>query len=481
VLSDAQRPAKNLEMSDAMTHGVSIPRILIAGAYSGVGKTTISIGLMGALKEKGFQVQAFKVGPDYIDPSYHTAVTGKPCRNLDAWMVSQDGLIEIFERGTRDADVAVIEGVMGLYDGLSGLDETGSTSQIAKFLRCPVILVIDAYGVARTAAALVLGYKNFDKNVHLAGIILNRISSPTHAKWCKEAIETITGIPVVGSLPVNKEIAMPERHLGLIPTPERKMISSFFSKLTGCAQDNIDLDKVVQIGRSAEKLPKTANAIYPERNYAKKATIGVAFDEAFNFYYQDNIDLLEAYGARVKFFSPIHDRNFPLDVDGLCLGGGFPEMLPRELEANEDMRRIIKSAAEGGMPIYAECGGLMYLTDSITDFNSNVFRMVGLLDGKTLMTKKLSLDYTLAEVKCDNPLSKAGNLVKGHEFHFSKISDIPSDAKFAYIMKKGVGIDGKRDAWIEHNVLASYMHLHFAYNPELVKNFIANCKRYNRK
>ncbi len=460
---------------------VSIPRVMIAGAYSGTGKTTVSIGLMGALRERGNKVQAFKVGPDFIDPSYHSSVTGRPCRNLDAWMVSREGLVEIFERATRDADVAVVEGVMGLYDGITGLDETGSTSQIAEFLKCPVILVIDAYGVSRTAAAIVLGYKNFDPNVNLAGIILNRVCSPTHAKWCKEAIETVTTIPVIGALPISKEVSMPERHLGLIPTSERKAMNSFFSKLTDFAQDNVDVDRVIQAAQSAEKLPDTNSRIYPEKNHAKKAIIGVAFDEAFNFYYQDNIDLLEAYGARVEFFSPIHDKNLPPKVDGLYLGGGFPEMLPKQLEANGSMRKVIKKAAEGDMPIYAECGGLMYLTDSICDFERNSFKMVGFLSGKTLMTKNLSLNYTLAEVKCNNPLSKAGDLVKGHEFHYSKICDIPSDARFAYLMKRGAGIDGKNDAWIEHNVLSSYMHLHFAYNPKLVKNFIEDCEQYSRK
>jgi cobyrinic acid a,c-diamide synthase len=350
------------------SYGFNIPRIIIAGAYSGTGKTTVSTALMGILKNRGLHVQAFKVGPDYIDPSYHTLITGKPCRNLDAWMVSLDGLIEIFERGTRNADVAVIEGVMGLYDGFSGLDETGSTSQIAKLLRCPVILVIDVHDMARTAAPLVLGYKNFDQNVHLAGIILNRVGNSTHAKWCKEAIETVTGVPVVGALSINKAIAMPERHLGLIPTLERKMMDSFFSKLENFVQANVDVDKIIEIAKSAGELPEAANMIYPAKNYAKKVTIGVALDEAFNFYYQDNIDLLEAYGARVKFFSPIHDRSLPTDVDGLYLGGGFPEMLPKELEANKNMRRIVKESAESGMPIYAECGGLMYLTESITDF-----------------------------------------------------------------------------------------------------------------
>jgi len=456
------------------------PRMIIAGAHSGVGKTTVSIGVMGALKRGGFRVQAFKVGPDYIDPSYHTMVTGRPSRNLDAWMVPQNGIIEIFERATRNIDIAIIEGVMGLYDGLSGSDETGSTAQIAKILRCPVILVIDVHDMARTAAALALGYKNFDEDIHIAGIILNRVASPTHARWCKEAIEAVAKIPVVGALPVNGEIAMPERHLGLIPTPEMEILNPFFPKIRDFIQDSINLEKVIEIAKSAGELPEIIGTIYPKENHTKEVTIGVAFDEAFNFYYQDNLDLLEAYGATVRFFSPVHDKSLPADVDGLYIGGGFPEMLPRELEVNEDLRKSIKEVAEDGMPIYAECGGLMYLTDSITDFNGNTFKMVGLLDGKTTMTKDLSINYTIAEVVYDNPLLEAKDLVKGHEFHFSKISDIPSDAKFAYAMRMGIGIDGKRDAWMEYNTLASYMHTHFAQDSRIVKNLVKSCERYKR-
>jgi cobyrinic acid a,c-diamide synthase len=457
---------------------MNIPRVVIAGAKSGVGKTTISIGLMTTLKEAGLRVQAFKIGPDYIDPSHHRAATGRPSENLDSWMVPKDQIIELFTRAATGADLAVIEGVMGLYDGISGLDETGSTAQIAEILHCPVILVIDAHDVARTAAAIVLGYKKFDENVNIAGVILNRVTGETHATWCKEAIESTTNIPVVGWLPVNREIELPERHLGLIPTPEKKTFNAVYPKIRNFFQTRINLNKIVAIAKSAGETPRVRHPIYPSRKSLKSVVIGLAFDEAFNFYYQSNIDLLEAYGAEVKGFSPIHDKELPADIGGLYIGGGFPEMLPKELEANKHLRGVIKKAAEEGMPIYAECAGLMYLTDSITDFNGNSYDMAGVLNGKTLMTKKTLVTYSLAEATRDTLLCRAGSQLRGHEFHNSIITDIPSDAEFAYSMKMGEGTKDKKDGWMQYNVLASYMHIHFAQNPKIVKSFIANCKKH---
>jgi cobyrinic acid a,c-diamide synthase len=460
---------------------MNVPRIVIAGVCSGVGKTTISVGLMSALREAGFTVQAFKVGPDYIDPSYHRAATGRPAGNLDAWMVPHDQIVELFRREASSADMAVVEGVMGLYDGLSGVDETGSTAQIAKILRCPVLLVIDAYSMARSAAAVALGYKKFDENVNISGIILNRVGSASHAAWCKQAIEDATGIPVIGSLPRNEEIELPERHLGLIPTPEKEPVEKFFSKTTRFVRSNVDLEAVIKIAKSAPELPEVKHPIYPAKKHPKTVAIGVAFDEAFNFYYSGNLDLLEAYGAQLKYFSPIHDKALPTDVDGLYIGGGFPEMLSKELEANGAMQRTIRRAADSGMPIYAECGGLMYLTDSIVDFEGKSFRMAGVLHAKTVMVKKVLLNYALADVTRDNSLSKAGSHLKGHEFHSSKIIDVPADAEFAYTLRRGEGVDGKHDAWLQQNVLASYMHIHFAQDAKIAQNFIASCRQHRHK
>jgi cobyrinic acid a,c-diamide synthase len=460
---------------------MNVPRVMVAGTHSGVGKTTVSIGIMSALKELGFKIQPFKVGPDYIDPSYHNTVTGRFSENLDSWMIPHDQIIELFKRATLDADLAVIEGVMGLYDGVSGLDETGSSAETAKILKCPVILVIDAHDMARTSAALVLGFKKFDENVNLAGVIVNRVGSQTHALWCKEAIESAVKIPVIGSLPAIKEIELPERHLGLIPTAETKTFNPLFPRIGNFVRDNINLNMVVQIAKSAGEASDVQQPVYPASNQAKRVIIGVAFDEAFNFYYPSNLSILTAYGAEIKRFSLIHDKQLPTDIHGLYIGGGFPEMLPKELAANENMLKTIKKAAENGMPIYAECGGLMYLTDSIEDFDGDSFKMVGLLNGKTVMTKKTLINYTLAEVTSENSFVAKGSQLKGHEFHCSQIVDIPADAKFAYIMKKGEGTQKKQDGWIRYNVLASYMHVPFVQDKKIVPHFISNCEKYKRQ
>ncbi|MEM3068803.1 MAG: cobyrinate a,c-diamide synthase [Nitrososphaerales archaeon] len=458
---------------------MNLPRITIAGPYSGVGKTSISVGLMGALKKRGLKVQAFKIGPDYIDPSHHSVMLNRPSRNLDAWMVHQDGILEIFQRATQDVDIAVIEGVMGLFDGFDESNENGSTAHIAKLLKSPVILVINVHGMAKSVAPIALGYEKYDRNVRLSGFILNEVGSEKHIDWCKKAINSVTKLPVLGALPHNKDIEMQERHLGLIPQREKAHPKPFLDMLTNFIEENVDVDRIIDIARSAEDLPKSSNIVYPKRPYKKNLIVGVALDESFNFYYQDNLDLLRAYGADIRFFNTIKDKEIPSDVSGLYIGGGFPEMLPERLGANTSMLKSVKRVAEDEMPIYAECGGLMYLTDSITDFENRSHKMVGLLNSRTVMTRGLTLNYTLAEVIADNPLSKVNDLLKGHEFHYSKILEIPRDARFAYRMRIGIGIDGKHDAWLEHKALASYMHMHFAYQPKLVKNFLSACEDYS--
>lgn len=457
-----------------------LPRIIIAGPYSGVGKTTVSVGLMGALRRRGLKVQAFKVGPDYIDPSHHSAMLNRPSRNLDAWMVSPEGIIEISQRATRDVDIAVIEGVMGLFDGFDESDENGSTAHIAKLLRSPVILVINVHGMAKSVAPIALGYEKYDPNVGLSGFILNNVGGKKHIDWCERAINSVTSRPVLGALPREKDIEMQERHLGLIPQREKAHPETFLNKLIDFIEEHLDVDKIIEIAKSAGDLPKSSTKVYPKHSYKKKLAVGVAFDESFNFYYQDNLDMLRAYGADIRFFSTIKDDEIPSDVSGLYIGGGFPEMLPERLGANASMLKSVKRAAEDEMPIYAECGGLMYFTDSITDFKNRSHKMVGLLNARTVMTKRLTLNYTLASVIADNSLSRVNDVLRGHEFHYSKILDSPRDAKFAYRMRIGIGIDGKHDAWLEHKVLASYMHMHFAYRRSLVKNFLRSCEDYSK-
>ena len=465
---------------------MNVPRVVIAGLYAEGGKTTVATGLMGAFMKKGLKVQAFKVGPDYIDATYHTAVTKKPSRHLDAWLTSPRTVLEIFERTSKNADIAVIEGAMGLFDGIARLidsvDDYGSTAQIAKILRAPVILVLDVYGMRMHAAAIVHGFKSFDEQVKVKGVVLNNVRAQQQAEWAKRTIESATKVPVVGVIPYNAEILLPTRRGGLIPIPERETLKTTLSKLVGYVGERIDIDKVFDIAEKAEELPDIESEVYPSQRRPEKVRLGMAFDEAFNFCYQDNIDLLRAYGAETVFFSPIHDKKLPSSLDGLYLPGGFPDVLAKQLTENQTMRKSIKEAVDDGMPIYSEHGGFMYLTKSITNFEGFTFPMVGALPGKALMEKKLqALESTLMETINDNLLSQRGSVIRGHEFHFSRTVDIPKDVRFAYKMRIGKGIDGKHDGWMEHNILALHGHIHFAFSTKFAKNFIKHSEQYRHK
>jgi cobyrinic acid a,c-diamide synthase len=459
---------------------MSIPRIIIAGTQSGVGKTTISIGLMAVLKDSGYTVQGFKVGPDYIDTSYHNIVTGRQSENLDVWLTPKDQIVEIFSRAIQGANFAVIEGVMGLYDGVSGTDETGSTAQIAKLLNCPVVLVLDVHKIVRSAGAMVLGFKEFDRKVNISGIILNNVAGAAHAKWCIDAIKAATELPVIGWLPKNQKIILPERHLGLIPTPEKESVKEFIPEIKKHIKSHINLKKLVALAKTSTNLPSIKCRVYPSQPMVKFVKVAVAFDEAFNFYYPGNLSLLEDYGAEIVPFSPIHDRILPEGVDALYIGGGFPEFFLEELEDNLTMKKSILSAISESMPTYAECAGLMYLTDSVTNFDGKNYRMVGAIKGTTVMTDKTLVTYSHAESKIDNILCSKGLKIKGHEFHNSFIIDLPSDSKFAFNMLMGEGILNKQDGILKDNMLASYMHIHFAQNKKIVENFL-NCSNHENR
>ena len=452
-----------------------IPRLVIAGVTSGVGKTSISMALMNVLREKGYKVQGFKVGPDYIDPSYHTAVTGRQSRNLDPWLMGEKGLLTSFNNASKDADFAVIEGVMGLFDGFSGSSNFASTAHIAKLLKSPVILVMDVAKAARSVAAVALGFTKFDTGIKIAGLILNNVAGEKHAKYCIDAIKQKVKVPVLGTIKRNKEIELQERHLGLVPTSERKELEKKILAVANYMKEQIDVDKVVSIARKVPRLHIKSNGI--AKNI--KATIAVALDESFNFYYADNFDTLRSLGAELKFFSPVNDESIP-DADGLFLGGGFPEVLADKLEKNSGMLLSIKNAARNGMPMYAECGGLMYLTKSITEFDGKKHGMVDLFDVDTIMDKKLTLSYTEAKIVDTCLVAKTSRTIRGHEFHYSKIDNVRKDTRFAYKLSKGKGINGSMDGLMEYNTLASYMHLHFA-NKSLAENFLLNCKQYSKR
>jgi cobyrinic acid a,c-diamide synthase len=430
---------------------------------------------MDALRDKDYKVQGFKVGPDYIDPSYHATVTGRQSRNLDPWLMGEKGLLESFYNASKDADFAIIEGVMGLFDGLSGASNFASTAHIAKLLKSPVVLVIDAAKAARSVAAVALGFMKFDTEIKIAGLILNNVAGEKHAKYCIDAIKQKVKVPVLGAIKRNKEAQLQERHLGLVPTSERKELQKKVTSVAKYMQEQIDIGQVVSIAKKAPKLHIKTNSVRKNIN----TTIAVALDESFNFYYADNLDRLRSLGAELKFFSPINDETIP-DADGLYLGGGFPEVLADILEKNSSMLRSIRNAANHGMPIYAECGGLMYLTRSITEFNGKKHNMVNLFDADTVMDKKLTLSYTEAKITDDCLIARAGKTIRGHEFHYSKIDNLPKDARYVYKLSRGKGIHDTMDGFMEYNTLASYMHLHFA-NRILAENFLLNCKRYSKR
>jgi cobyrinic acid a,c-diamide synthase len=456
---------------------MNIPRIVIGGVTSAVGKTTISTAIMYTLKQKGLHVQPFKVGPDFIDPSYHTYVTGRQSRNLDVWMMGENGVLNCFHNASSGADIAVVEGVMGLFDGISGKDDFSSTAQVAKILNAPVILVIDAGKAARSIAAIATGFLHFDKKLRIIGTILNNVAGDKHANFITEAFADKVKVPIIGIVRRSKEITMVERHLGLIPTPEleeKQKRAIFQSAKFVSEQINLDkikylLDKVQTTDPLQKQIPNG------------QIKIAVAIDESFNFYYADNLDALREQKAELIFFSPINDCKLPENIHGVILGGGFPEVLADKLEKNQSMGKSITKAAENGIPIYGECGGLMYLTRSIKGYRGDEGKkrnMVGLIDADTFISGKLTLNYTEANSNASifGKISK----VRGHEFHYSRIENIAKDSKFAYVMRRGDGIDNKKDGFMVYNCLASYMHLHFA-DSRLPKRFIESCIKYTRR
>lgn len=453
-----------------------VSRIVIAGVTSGVGKTTVAVGVMHGLSKRGLRVQPFKVGPDFIDPSYHTLVTNRNSRNLDVWMMGRQGVLDCFASACKDADIAVVEGVMGLFDGMSGKSDFASTAHVAKILDAPIVLVVDASKGARSIAAIILGFLHFDRKLRIAAVILNNVAGQRHANYIAEALVGVVKIPVVGVLTRNSQIEMEERHLGLVPALELKGTKSqVITRTARYIAECIDLDKVLSLC-SITSLPDARD--HPKQ--PARARIAVGLDESFNFYYPDNFIALKMSGAQLVFFSPIKEQKLPNGVHGLMLGGGFPEVLADRLEKNRSMVRSIRRAVDEGMPIYAECGGLMYLTRSISGYKGEkkARKMAGIIEADTLMTGRLTLNYTDAE--CNGSIFGKTRL-RGHEFHYSSIENIAGDSRFAYSMKKGKGVTGNQDGFIiNDNSLAAYMHLHFA-NRKLPERMVVSCVRFSRK
>lgn len=449
--------------------------ILIAGTSSGVGKTTIATGIMGAMHRRGIKVQPFKTGPDYIDPGYHASATSRVSRNLDTWMLSKGAVLELFHHAMTGKDMAVIEGVMGLYDGHAANDETGSTAELAKILGVPVFLILDSSKASRSHAAIVAGFRSFDPYLNIAGVILNEIGSERHLHLCKEPIEHYTGIPVVGYLPRRADLSIPERHLGLVPTAERPAAADFLDKLISQCEATLDIETILKISQSAE-LPRTVSTLFPEIKQTPVLSIGIARDRAFSFYYQDSLDILESWGCELVEFSPLSDTTLPEDISGLYIGGGFPEVYARQLAHNVSMKKSIAQAASRGMPIFAECGGLMYLCKSIRDLEGLEHTMAGVIPaGTQIDVPRLSLGYRTVCALNDNLLLKKGETARGHEFHWSQLS-AGSMSPNAFKLTESQGKEG----FIVNNTLASYIHLHMAAKPGMAQHFIEYCSSVKR-
>jgi cobyrinic acid a,c-diamide synthase len=460
-----------------------IPRVVIAGTSSGAGKTTVACGLIGALRARGLAVQGFKVGPDYIDPSHHALASGRPGRNLDAFLSGPELIAPLARHGSEGADVTVIEGVMGMFDGASGRGELASTAHVAKLLEAPLLLVLDASAMARSAAAIVHGYTTFDPDVNVAGVIFNRVGSEHHEQLLREALEPL-GIPVLGALRRDERIATPERHLGLVPAGERESsaraaLATLAEAMSGC----VDLDGIERIARGAPELmgagwrglsdvaPAAGASATGARSVAGSVRVALAAGPAFSFHYEENLELLRAAGAELVPFDPLSDEALPADAEALLLAGGFPEVYGAELEANAPLRAQVAAFAASGRPVLAECGGLLYLSEELDGHE-----MCGALPLRARMTERLSLGYREAVAVTPTPWLAAGERVRGHEFHYTQVEPAGDEPS---------AVDEPAPAWtlsargrerteghVRGGVQASYLHVHWAAHPQLAWRFV---------
>jgi cobyrinic acid a,c-diamide synthase len=446
---------------------MQIPRIMIAAPQGRSGKTTVAVGLCAALKERGLKVKPFKKGPDYIDPSWLTAAAGQSCTNLDTFFCDRSGLLRGFQESCVEADIALIEASMGLFDS-SSQDGKGSSAWLARQLQTPIILVINASRMTRSAAAMVKGYMDFEPGTEIAGVVLNNVAGVRHVDTIVKALEHHCGIPVLGALPKDSGLNIKERHLGIVPVREQDEASEMIERICNLFKANADLDKLLQIACAVPSL-----AGVPARQKASStftSKIGVMADKAFSFYYPENLDALRKAGADLVFIDSMKDKSLP-EIDALYIGGGFPELYTPELEANAGLRHDIAEAAEDGLPVYAECAGLMYLCRSISH-DGKAFQMCGVIHADVAIDKKpQGHGYVIAEVTRDNPFFDKGSTVRGHEFHHSRLFNAEG-INCIYDVKRGRGIDGQADGILHKNVFAAYTHIHAWGVPSWAKNFV---------
>ena len=455
----------------------TIPRIDIAAPQGRSGQSTDTLGLGAALSARGLKVQPFKKGPDFIDPGWLGRVAGRPCRNLDAFFMDKETLRLSLARGAAGADVAVIEGAMGLFDGVD-LAGSGSTAEIAKAVESPVILVVNAIRMTRSIAAIVMGFQRFDPDVDIRAVILNNVARPRHEAMLRAAVESFCGLPVVGALPKNKAWEIPDRHLGLVPVGEDEKLLKAAEAARAGAEQYIDIAAVLNLARSAPPLYVSQTLCGPVSTRKRQVRVGVLRDRAFSFYYPENLEALESAGAELVFIDALHDR-LP-EVDALYIGGGFPEVFAAELERNVSLRKALYTEIEEGLPVYAECGGLMYLAKSLT-YKGKRRKMVGVFPFDIVMdTEPHGHGYMRLRVLEGNPYFPEAKDIRGHEFHHSTVRNLPSDLSYGFAVERGYGINGKVDGVIYKNTLASYCHLHALAVPEWAPSLVAKALDYRR-
>ncbi|MBD1913315.1 MULTISPECIES: cobyrinate a,c-diamide synthase [unclassified Leptolyngbya] len=448
--------------------------LIIAGERSGVGKTTITLAMLAYLRQKGVNVQSFKVGPDYIDPMFHRWITGRPCYNLDPVLASESYVQGSFAQHSTTAEATLVEGVMGLFDGASGTDDVASTAHIARLLHVPVLLVLDCARLSRSVAAIAHGYRSFDSRIQIAGVILNRVGSDRHLTLLKEALEGLQ-LPILGVLHRHNQITIPDRHLGLVPTGELEQMGELCENLAAIAHESFDWEQLLPLlsntsGRSRESSPQTPKAA------VGSVAIAIARDAAFNFYYPDNLECLASLGAELHFWSPLQDMELPPHISGLYFGGGFPEVFAEALAENRTAQQSVKSAIAHGMPVYGECGGLMYLSQAITDFEGKRWPMVGALPTETRMGTRLTLGYRRAIAQQDSPLVQAETEVWGHEFHRSSLTGLPEAPLYQMQRFDGKALGG--EGWRSPTLHASYLHMHWGDRLELPERFLQHCRHF---
>ncbi|NMC60305.1 MAG: hydrogenobyrinic acid a,c-diamide synthase (glutamine-hydrolyzing) [Candidatus Methanofastidiosa archaeon] len=446
-----------------------MPRVVISGTASGVGKTSISCGIMKALSKKN-DVAPFKVGPDFIDPIYHRFATGNFSRNLDTFFMEKNALIENFTRGATNKDIAIIEGVRGLYEGIDPIEDIGSTSHVSKILGSPIILVMNTRSLTKSAAAYIKGFQSLDPTINIRGVILNQVRDDIHFQKLKKAIETFTDVEIVGSIE-RGAISLSSRHLGLVPLIERDDREEVMAELGKEIEESIDIDKIRAIAREAEEFEKKDGFLFEVNQDLKKnkITVGVPFDKVFSFYYRENIEALEENGAKIKYFKPTDEDGLP-EAECYYLGGGYPEIYPDNISNNTDFLEGLKSAVEESKPIYGECGGLMVLSKYIQVENKK-YPMAGIFEEGTLMTKsKQGLSYVIAQPTNNHFFLKDN--VRGHEFHYSKMEPLPKNKNFAYKVLRGRGIYNNMDGLIKNKCIGSYLHIHIGGAPSWASSFL---------